>query len=306
MGSGSLLGQLAQLGIGIGTNSVLLKFSRTAESQADLLGAQMAAQAGYDPREMARFFQKLEAEGGARGPQFLSDHPNPGNRMKAIEDEIRYMPNQRYTAGTGKLARMKAIVADLPAPKKPAQQSGAAPAPNSGSAGATAASIPDSRPSSSVQQYRGNDFSLSYPANWKQYAAQDGSGVTIAAPSGVQESQNGVAVGYGLVQGYYRPKQASASLKQATAEFVQSLRAADPRMRAGSAAAKQTRAGGKAAMVTTLYSESMFPGQTEVDRLVTVQHPNGILYLVFVAPESEGSYANSAFDRILRSMRFSF
>jgi hypothetical protein len=115
-----------------------------------------------------------------------------------------------------------------------------------------------------------------------------------------------VAVGYGLVHGYYRTKRANPTLKQATEEFAQSLRAADPRMRAGNVAPRQTSTGGKTAMVTTLYSDSMFPGQTEVDRLVTVQHPNGILYLVFVAPESEGSYANSAFDRILRSMRFSF
>ncbi len=122
MGSGSMLGQLSQIGIGLGANSVLLKFSRSAESQADLLGAQIAAQAGYDPIEMARFFQKLEAEGGARGPQFLSDHPNPGNRMKAIEDEIRDMPQRKYMADSGKLPRMKAIVAKLPPPKlAPAQ-----------------------------------------------------------------------------------------------------------------------------------------------------------------------------------------
>ncbi len=122
MGSGSMLGQLSQIGIGLGANSVLLKFSRSAESQADLLGAQIAAQAGYDPIEMARFFQKLEAEGGARGPQFLSDHPNQGNRMKAIEDEIRDMPQRKYMADSGKLPRMKAIVAKLPPPKlAPAQ-----------------------------------------------------------------------------------------------------------------------------------------------------------------------------------------
>ena len=73
-----MLGQLAQAGIGLGFNSVLLKFSRTDESQADALGARMMAEAGYNPIEMARFFEKLDASGGARGPQFLSDHPNPG------------------------------------------------------------------------------------------------------------------------------------------------------------------------------------------------------------------------------------
>ena len=115
---GSILGQLSQIGIGLGANSVLLKFSRGAESQADLLGAQIAAQAGYNPIEMARFFEKLEAEGGSRSPQFFSDHPNPGNRMQAIEKEIQSMPPRSYSADTGRLPRMKAIVAKLPLPKK--------------------------------------------------------------------------------------------------------------------------------------------------------------------------------------------
>jgi predicted Zn-dependent protease len=54
------------------------------------------AKAGYNPLEMARFFEKLEASGGAQGPQFLSDHPNPGNRVKAVEAEIRYLPKANY------------------------------------------------------------------------------------------------------------------------------------------------------------------------------------------------------------------
>src|SRR6266545_1163719 len=94
IGNGSMLGQLAQLGIGLGANSVLLKFSRGAESEADLLGSHMMAEGGYNPIEMARFFEKLGAEGGARGPQFFSDHPNPGNREKAIENEIRSLPQR--------------------------------------------------------------------------------------------------------------------------------------------------------------------------------------------------------------------
>ena len=113
IGSESMLGQLAQLGIGLTADSVLLKYSRTAETQADLMGAQMAAQVGYNPIEIARFFEKLEAEGGARGPQFFSSHPNPGNRTQAIQEEIRYMPKRQYNADSGQLPRMKAIVAKL-------------------------------------------------------------------------------------------------------------------------------------------------------------------------------------------------
>jgi predicted Zn-dependent protease len=118
-GNGSLLGQLAELGIGLGANSVLLKFSRTAETEADLLGTQIMAGAGYNPIEMARFFQKLEAQGGSGGPQFLSDHPNPGNRMKQIEEEIATLPRRNYSEGnTAQFQQVKARVGGLPAPSR--------------------------------------------------------------------------------------------------------------------------------------------------------------------------------------------
>jgi len=116
VGGQGMLGQLTQAGVAFGANSVLLKYSRDAEKQADLLGAQIMAGAGYNPLEMARFFEKLEAEGGARGPQFLSDHPNPGNRVQYIEDEIRYLPyTQPGNGDTGQFQRMQQRVRSLTA-----------------------------------------------------------------------------------------------------------------------------------------------------------------------------------------------
>ena len=125
MAGGSLMSKLAQAGIGLGANSVLLKFSRTAESQADLMGSHLMAEAGYDPHEMARFFNKLNSEGGSRPLQFLSDHPNPDNRERAIEQEISRMPQQNYGYKSGEFQKMKKLVAGIrePAPKQaPPQQ----------------------------------------------------------------------------------------------------------------------------------------------------------------------------------------
>jgi predicted Zn-dependent protease len=113
---GTMLGRLAQLGIGLGANSVLLKFSRTAESEADALGSHIMAEAGYDPMEMANLFQKLEATGGSTGLEFLSDHPNPGNRVQAIEAEIRHLPPHQYGSQTGDFQKMKSELAAVPAP----------------------------------------------------------------------------------------------------------------------------------------------------------------------------------------------
>jgi predicted Zn-dependent protease len=118
---GSVVGQLTQLGIGLGANSVLLKFSRSAESQADLMGSHLMAEAGYNPIEMARFFNKLNAEGGSHGSQFFSDHPNPDNREKAIENEIQRLPAQPYGYETGEFQKMKFIVSHIHEPKPQTQ-----------------------------------------------------------------------------------------------------------------------------------------------------------------------------------------
>ena len=124
--SNSLMAQLAQMGIGLGANSVLLKFSRTDESQADLMGSHIMAEEGYDPIQMAKFFEKLNAQAGSVSTiQFLSDHPNPGNRSKAIELEASRLPERTYGYQTGLFNQMKREVVKIhePPPKKPQTQS---------------------------------------------------------------------------------------------------------------------------------------------------------------------------------------
>lgn len=115
-GSG-MLGQLAQAGIGLGANSVLLHYSRAAEAEADYNGAQVMYDAGYDPHEMANFFHMLETRGSeGRLAQFLSDHPTPGNRVKAVDDEVRLLPAKTYSGDSPEFARARNIVLKLPSP----------------------------------------------------------------------------------------------------------------------------------------------------------------------------------------------
>lgn len=103
LGDSSTGAQLGQLGLSVGLSSVLLSYSRNAESEADALGARIMAEAGYDPIEMAAFFETLEAAGGTRGPEFLSSHPNPGNRTAAVRAEVRTFPSAGpYDAQTGR------------------------------------------------------------------------------------------------------------------------------------------------------------------------------------------------------------
>jgi len=71
---------------------------------------------------LARFFEKLNAGGGQPAIQFLSDHPNPENRERAIEQEAERLPAQNYAFQTGDFSRMKQAVARIhekpPAPLK--------------------------------------------------------------------------------------------------------------------------------------------------------------------------------------------
>ena len=298
-----LLGQLTQLGIGLGSGSVLLKMSRTAETQADYNGAQIMAEAGYNPIEMARLFEKLEAqEGQARTAQFLSDHPNPGNRVKAVQEEIQQMPRRSYTTDTRQFARIKDVVAHLP---PPAQLRGQY------DDGHTPPPAPNARPSEQSKQYRGRTFTIDYPNNWQTFGDPQSAMVTIAPSDGVVRDRNGnVSIGYGAIASYYFPQSDEVELRRDadklridTDDLVRQMQQANPGMRA--LEPRNLKVNGYSALVTTLNTSSPFQGETEIDQLVTVLRPEGLWYLVFIAPQSESRDVQPVFDQMLRSVRFS-
>jgi predicted Zn-dependent protease len=66
------------------TLAIQLPNSRTAETEADRMGIELAAKAGYNPYAAATLWQKMEQTGGSGPPQFLSTHPAPGNRQQTL------------------------------------------------------------------------------------------------------------------------------------------------------------------------------------------------------------------------------
>lgn len=74
---------MAVLGVGVQLG-VLLPYSRTHESEADQLGVDYLAAAGYDPREAANLWRNMSAQGGAQVPEFLSTHPSPSTRIQTL------------------------------------------------------------------------------------------------------------------------------------------------------------------------------------------------------------------------------
>lgn len=66
--------------------AVQLPNSRGAEEEADLMGIELAARAGYDPRSAATLWQKMAEVGGSSPPEFLSTHPSPQNRQETLAE----------------------------------------------------------------------------------------------------------------------------------------------------------------------------------------------------------------------------
>lgn len=297
----SMLGQLAQLGIGVGANSVLLKFSRGAESDADLLGSRIMARAGYDPLQMAKFFEKLEAETGKRSgiEQFFSSHPNPGNRTQRIEQELPYLPKGPYKTNTGKLAAAQAIVKKLPPPPPP-------PAAQQAATGSGAAQAPPSKPSDRLVGYQGRAFRFSHPDNWRAMGDQNSPSVTVAPEDGLVKSADGnVSVGRGVIANFQAAdKSRRIDLARETDALIRQLRSENPSLKQSEASSRRIKVDGQAGLMTTLNTESPYAGSTETDLLVTVSRPEGLYYIVFVAPQQELSQYQPTFDKLLQSVRF--
>src|SRR4051812_11692790 len=171
--TGSVIAQGSQFGIG----TYFMKFSREYEKQADLLGAQIMARAGYDPRDMANVFRTIEKESGPGGPQWMSDHPNPGDRYEYINQEARAL---RVEAGNGRnTEQFKNVQAHLrslsPAPSSEEV------ARNRKAGGNTPAGTSESRPTGSVARpstqfttyNEGNVFRISVPSNWRELGSNN-------------------------------------------------------------------------------------------------------------------------------------
>ncbi len=83
------LGQLGDVAASLGTQLLTLKFSREDETDADLVGLELAARGGYNPQASVSLWEKMaQAGGGAGGPGFLSTHPSGPDRIQKLQANV--------------------------------------------------------------------------------------------------------------------------------------------------------------------------------------------------------------------------
>jgi beta-barrel assembly-enhancing protease len=111
---GGNVGTAVAEGSRFGLGAAFLRFGREYERQADIEGAQIMARAGYDPREMANMFRTIERHSGAGGPEWLSDHPNPGNRIEYISREARALRVQNPIRDSRAFQQVQARLRHMP------------------------------------------------------------------------------------------------------------------------------------------------------------------------------------------------
>jgi Zn-dependent protease with chaperone function len=82
------LGELGNMAANMGTQLLTLKFSREDETEADLVGLELAARAGYQPEASVSLWEKMSAASGGGGPGFLSTHPSGPDRIRQLQSNV--------------------------------------------------------------------------------------------------------------------------------------------------------------------------------------------------------------------------
>lgn len=294
-------GALAQQGVGMVAGLTFLKMSRDDERQADLLGTDILYDAGYDPRGLPQFFETIQGKYGSGGAQFLSDHPNPGNRTEYVDKEIATLPPKaHYITNTPEFKKIQKLVSKMHGYS--AQQissgawrkQGASSAPASPGAPATV----NYRPNGTWKDLNGAGFSVTYPGNW-QVQKSSGNGFLVAPAGGVI---NG-AIAYGATFDSLQPS-AGSNLAGATGQLVASL--------------EQQNAGLKQVGSVEDVLVNKVPGKSvelenpngspmdgaEHDWLVTLERRgDSVEYVVFVAPAKDFAALQPTFAQMLRTLR---
>jgi len=268
---GNIIGQGVQFGVG----TAFLRFSREFEKQADIEGSHIMAAAGYDPRDMANMFKTIEKQSGGNGPEWLSDHPNPGNRSEYITKEAESLRVANPITSTQAFDQLQAHLRTLP--RAPTTEEATRNASRRGPSPTSTGGRPTGRieaPSTRYRDYNeGNIFRVSIPSNWRELPNND---TVTFAPEGGYGDYNGQSVfTHGIEFGVARNE--AHDLQTASEELVDQLARGNPRL-SRSSGFQRTSIDGRNALQTTLGNVSEVTGRGETIRVLTTQTRDGNLF----------------------------
>ncbi len=300
LGGAILGGQTgAQLGA-MGAQAWMTKYSREYESQADILGAHIMARAGYDPRDLANVFRTIQGEGGSGAPEWLSSHPDPGNRYEKINREASYLQvSSNPIQSTRDFERIKDRFRGMPRALSMAEiekgyrteQTSNTPT----ASGRYSSRVP--APSTRMRSYTGlNWVRLNVPTNWQDFLSQDNAQFAPQGAFGEQGITRGLLIG--------RLNSPSRDLQRDSQAYVSQVLQGNSYLRQRTSFS-QANIAGRQGYVTTASGRSPVTGDTELVTIYTSQLRTGdLVYFVAVVPERESYAYNSAFRNVLNSIRF--
>src|SRR5712691_4458248 len=293
--------QIAGQGVGV----YFLKFSREYETEADILGAQIMARAGYDPRDLANMFKTIEQQSGGGGGGFLSDHPSPANRYARINQEAQYLRVENPIRDTRDFDRLQARLRGMP--RAPSMQEIARSGQRYPTGETTGNNYPSNPPQGRVaypsSRYRAytqsNLFRVSVPDNWRELPS--GNDIWFVPEGAYGTVQGQTVFTHGVEFGVSQTQ--SQNLQQATTELINSLAQGNSNLRQRSGFSR-VNVSGRPGLSTSLSNINEATGQAELITIITTQLRTGqLFYMIAVSPQNEyGNYQNT-FSNILRSLQ---
>ena len=313
---GGKLGAVAGIFAQVGAGAMMMRNSRAFETDADILGSQLMARAGYDPNAMADFFETLAGE-SSREPgkleKWFSDHPQPVDRRDRIKKEAAMLGNRgngREVGGFTDIKRMLQGLPKAPTAQQTAQQGTRQGGGQQGSQQPVSGRVAAPSTSLKVFTQQSNSYSIAYPENW-QIAPGNGIGATLYPVGGA--GQEGII--YGVLIDSYKPSNQSnidprtrrarpASFENSVKQVIDSTLQGNSFLKVVSGPTKSSNVGGRVAYSTTLEGRSPISNRNERAVMFNMQMNNGeVLNLIFVVPTDEYSNYQGLFRRMLQSMK---
>lgn len=316
---------------GLGLNVAFLKFGRDDEYQADQLGAEIMAGAGYNPVAMANFFGLLRGQQG-RDPgkleRLFSGHPPSADREARIRNQAGSLRLAR-ARDVGGFDSMRAGLRRLsPASSLVAQRSEEPRTQDNSNPDSGQFDVRIDQPSSRFQTFAHHNgfFTIEHPENWRAYATDAGYAVSIAPDGGVVDTRNGQqAMIYGVIVNHYAPfegytdrQQGSqqrsyapfedtdrwrGSLEDATDDLIRQIIRSNSYLRAPDGQARQEKLDGAPSFSVVLSGHSPVTGQDERVTVVTRGLSDGhVLYALCIVPSRGHDSMARTFANMLRTL----